>query len=112
MAKRGTTGSLPGRLSTLVSFTWLAGRVGGVSGGHSLHRSLPTAVDRNCSETGRAISGSRSFEFEIETMDAVLPGEDLIEAGLQDLREGRETIAALLVAIGAPRLKRLGVELP
>jgi len=45
-------------------------------------------------------------------MDAVLPGEDLIEAGLQDLREGRETIAALLVAIGAPRLKRLGVELP
>jgi len=45
-------------------------------------------------------------------MAAVLPGEDLIEAGLQDLREGRETIAALLVAIGAPRLKRLGVELP
>ena len=45
-------------------------------------------------------------------MDAVLPGEDLIEAGLQDLREGRETIAALLVAIGAPRLRRIGIELP
>jgi hypothetical protein len=45
-------------------------------------------------------------------MDAVLPGEDLIEAGLQDLREGRETIAALLVATGAPRLRRLGLELP
>jgi hypothetical protein len=45
-------------------------------------------------------------------MDAVLPGEDLIEAGLQDLRAGRETIAALLVATGAPRLRRLGLELP
>ena len=45
-------------------------------------------------------------------MDAVLPGEDLIEAGVQDLREGRETIAAFLVATGAPRLRRLGLELP
>jgi hypothetical protein len=45
-------------------------------------------------------------------MDAVLPGEDLIEAGLQDLHDGRETIAALLVAIGAPRLRRIGLELP
>jgi len=45
-------------------------------------------------------------------MDAVLPGEDLIETGVLDLRGGRETIAALLVAIGAPRLKRLGLELP
>lgn len=45
-------------------------------------------------------------------MNAVLPGEDLIEAGLHDLREGRETVAALLVAIGSPRLRRLGLELP
>lgn len=45
-------------------------------------------------------------------MNVVLPGEDLIEAGLEDLSEHRETIAALLVAIGAPRLRRLGVEVP
>ena len=45
-------------------------------------------------------------------MNEALPGADLIEAGLNDLREGRETVAALLVAIGAPRLRRLGVELP
>ena len=44
-------------------------------------------------------------------MDAVLPGEDLIEAGLKDLQAGRETIAALLVAIGSPRLRRLGLAL-
>ena len=41
-----------------------------------------------------------------------LPGEDLIEAGTRDLHEGIETIEALLVAIGAPRLRRLGLELP
>ena len=45
-------------------------------------------------------------------MNAVLPGEDLIEAGLEDLRAGRETVAALLVAIGSPRLQLLGLELP
>lgn len=41
-----------------------------------------------------------------------LPGEDLIEAGVRDLRDGRETIAALLVAIGSPRLRTIGIELP
>ena len=45
-------------------------------------------------------------------MNAALPGGDLINAGLQDLRDDRETIAALLVAIGAPRLRQVGVELP
>ena len=45
-------------------------------------------------------------------MNAALPGNDLIEAGLRDLHDGRETIEALLVAIGSPRLRRLGIELP
>ena len=45
-------------------------------------------------------------------MKAVLPGEDLIEQGIADLRAGEETIAALLVCVGAPRLRRLGLELP
>ena len=45
-------------------------------------------------------------------MNDALPGEDLIEAGVRDLHDGRETIEALLVAIGSPRLKRLGLELP
>lgn len=38
-----------------------------------------------------------------------LPGADLIEEGLRDLAAGRESEAALLVLIGAPRLCRLGV---
>jgi len=41
-----------------------------------------------------------------------LPGGDLINAGIDDLQNHRETIPALLVAIGAPRLRRLGIELP
>jgi hypothetical protein len=41
-----------------------------------------------------------------------LPGNDLIEAGVRDLQDGRETIAALLVAIGGPRLRRVGIDLP
>ena len=45
-------------------------------------------------------------------MGGRLPGEDLIEAGIADLRAGRESIPALLVAIGAPRLRRIGLELP
>ena len=45
-------------------------------------------------------------------MNDALPGNELIESGVEDLREGRETVAALLVAVGAPRLKSLGINLP
>jgi hypothetical protein len=45
-------------------------------------------------------------------MNSALPGGSLIDTGLQDLRDGRKTIVALLVAVGAPRLRRLGFELP
>ena len=45
-------------------------------------------------------------------VDQALPGSDLIEVGLNDLLEQRETIAALVVAIGAPRLRRLGIVVP
>ena len=41
-----------------------------------------------------------------------LPGGDLIAGGLDDLRRGLETIPALLVSIGAPRLRRLGYAIP
>ncbi len=45
-------------------------------------------------------------------MEAILPGEDIISKGINDLTAGRETIEALLVAIGGPRLRRIGLELP
>jgi hypothetical protein len=40
-----------------------------------------------------------------------LPGADLIAQGLADLDAHRETVEALLVSIGAPRLQLLGYEL-
>jgi hypothetical protein len=44
--------------------------------------------------------------------DSGLPGGDLIQAGLDDLERGIESPQALLVAIGAPRLRRVGVPVP
>lgn len=41
-----------------------------------------------------------------------LPGEDLVLAGLADLRRDVESIPSLLVQIGAPRLRQLGFEVP
>jgi hypothetical protein len=40
------------------------------------------------------------------------PGEDLIRQGIQDLEVGRESIEALLVSIGAPRLRSVGLTIP
>lgn len=41
----------------------------------------------------------------------ILPGEDLITSGLHDLARGAESVPALLVSIGAPRLRQLGMEI-
>jgi len=43
---------------------------------------------------------------------SVLPGGDLVAKGLRDLASGRESPEALLVAIGGPRLRRLGFDVP
>ncbi|MFY9551396.1 MAG: hypothetical protein WAU32_09625 [Thermoanaerobaculia bacterium] len=45
-------------------------------------------------------------------MEPVLPGAELIEKGIADLGDGIESVEALLVSIGAPRLRRIGFELP
>jgi hypothetical protein len=41
-----------------------------------------------------------------------LPGEDLVRSGMDDLRRGKATVEAMLVSIGAPRLRLLGLEIP
>lgn len=41
-----------------------------------------------------------------------LPGAEWVRPGLADLRDGRSTEAALLVAVGAPRLRDLGFLVP
>jgi hypothetical protein len=44
--------------------------------------------------------------------EPALPGSELVAAGLRDLSEGRETVAALLVASFATRLRELGLVVP
>ena len=41
-----------------------------------------------------------------------LPGYDLVERGLADLAHNRITDFSLLVMIAAPRLRRLGLDIP
>jgi hypothetical protein len=45
-------------------------------------------------------------------MEQMLPGTEFIATGLEDLGLGRESIPALLVTIGADRLRRLGYDVP
>jgi hypothetical protein len=63
----------------------------------------------------RSASWSRSSAIEAYNFPVGyghLPGGTLIEEGLADLARGVESVPALLVSIGAPRLARLGVALP
>ena len=46
------------------------------------------------------------------TADTSLPGHELVSTGLEDLAAGRETEAALVVAMAAPRLQAVGIEVP
>ncbi len=41
-----------------------------------------------------------------------IPGGDLVVCGLEDLRAGRLSALGLLVAVGGPRLRRLGIPVP
>jgi hypothetical protein len=46
------------------------------------------------------------------TMFDDLPGAVLISEGLADLADRRESVAAYLVQIGSPKLRRCGIEVP
>ena len=48
---------------------------------------------------------------DIEIPDS-LPGADMVRKGLADLASGRNSEESLLVLIGAPRLRRLGIAVP
>jgi hypothetical protein len=41
-----------------------------------------------------------------------LPGQELVEQGLDDLRHNRITEASLLILVAAPRLRDLGIAIP
>jgi hypothetical protein len=45
-------------------------------------------------------------------IDRALPGSELVEKGLEDLRARRETVEALLVSLATTRLRGLGFSVP
>jgi len=53
-----------------------------------------------------------TYHETVSEVRADFPGHDLVSAGLADLAAGRESEAALLVAMAAPRLRALGLEVP
>jgi hypothetical protein len=57
----------------------------------------------------RAFSG---ITLAMKPVEASLPGQELVEQGLADLAQDRITDCALLLLIAAPRLRRLGIEVP
>lgn len=42
----------------------------------------------------------------------LMPGEELIRQGIEDLARGDESVEALLVSVGADRLRRAGMHVP
>ena len=47
-----------------------------------------------------------------ESIRPDLPGADLVAMGIDDLRRGELTVEALLVAVGASRLRSIGLDIP
>jgi hypothetical protein len=58
--------------------------------------------------TGPSRNGGRA----LLAADPALPGAELVEAGLEDLAAGRESVCALLVASFSTRLRELGIPVP
>jgi hypothetical protein len=58
----------------------------------------------------RVRASDRAIVYAV-TIDG-LPGAELIRKGVDDLAIGADSVEALLVSIGAPRLARLGIDIP
>lgn len=60
--------------------------------------------------TADATAGGASMAA--AAIPADLPGADLVARGIRALRRGETTIEALLVSVGAPRLRAAGLDIP
>ncbi len=83
-------------------------------GGSQLHGFRAVSQPRRHarrSPTSPQLASQRDDPYDSEVTTSHLPGGDLIASGIADLARGAETPAALLVSIGEPRLRRLGIEI-
>ena len=55
-------------------------------------------------------AGNGRYHVVVQIED--LPGSEIVLQGLDDLSHGVESAPALLVSIGAPRLRRIGMKVP
>jgi hypothetical protein len=60
-------------------------------------------MSRQCPDIQEAMS------IESDSTNAQLPGHEFVAEGLRDLSDGRETEAALILQIAAPRLRDHGI---
>ena len=52
------------------------------------------------------------YNRQLKDLSPNLPGAELVEAGMAALERGEHTTEALLVALAAPRLRALGLNVP
>jgi hypothetical protein len=55
---------------------------------------------------------ARSRRYHARVDFRSFPGADLVAEGLDDLSRGVESVPALIVSIGAPRLRKIGMPVP
>lgn len=73
------------------------------------HRLVDELHDEGVDAADSPLSRATDTAAVSSSARAELPGSELVEQGLADLAAGRETEAALLLEIAAPRLRTLGI---
>ena len=53
-----------------------------------------------------------AYDWPVQDVPTSFPGHELVSSGLADLAAGRESESSLLVTMAAPRLRRLGFDVP
>lgn len=87
-------------------------RAHGARGGRERARRLDDAA-RTASARRAALRRWTVHRFGNASLAALgLPGGDLVDQGLEDLVDGRETMESLMVSLAAPRLRREGLPVP
>ena len=74
------------------------------------HTSCVIRRPRSARPTCGDIQRSQALTYDDGMISRALPGAELVEQGLADLRDGRESIASVLVSIGATRLTAAGYD--
>jgi hypothetical protein len=84
----------------------------GRAGGRTRARRLTAAARRSIARRAATCRWIRERFGQSSFAALGLPGGELMDAGLADLASGTESIASLVIAVAAPRLRREGIPVP